>query len=255
MVSGPPFMGCTVTTLARLPEARVLARSFRQHNGNADFTTVIIDHEWHVRHIRGADDVLEGGLSGASRERLVTPRELGLDGPSHTARHFLWDEVGAMRAAIPETVGALLSGDPALHSVVVLAPWVEVHGALDPVLAALDQRGWSAAPKRLGPIADAPRPAANPFGLTSGRKGEIRLEADLLLDGVHTWDTLVFARGSSEVLAWLNERLARIPRDPAFREFALASGEATDRLIDVALPLFSGNSTEPGHWRRALEPR
>lgn len=247
MVSGPRFVGCTVTTLARLPEARVLARTFRHHNGNADFTTVVIDHEWHVRSIRRVEGTSEGGGSGAGRDRLVTPREPGLDAPGATARLFLWDEVGAMRAAIPEMVGALFAEDPALDGVVVLAPWVEVHGTLDPLLAALDERGWSAPQKRLGPIADASSPAAPPFGLTSGRQGETRREADLLLDGVHTWDTLVFGRGSSEVLTWLNERLARIPRNPAFREFALSAAGATDRLIDGALAPFSGGTAgSPG---------
>ena len=228
MSEGLRIAACSVMSLARLPEAEILSASFESQHPSAQMFLVPIDHQ------RLVESVL-AGRDGPGQ--VVSLGTLGIDDEHSKGAVFEWDEVGAVRAMTPRIAQALLAQHDDIDVLLVLAPWTEVHAPLDGIAAGAADLGWAHVPKRLGPVRSN-RGGEGPLGLSTDAAPEPRIEADLLLDGVSSWDVLAFSRGSGETLDWLADRMRQMPAHPATERYALSDGRELDRLIDVAAAVF-----------------
>lgn len=245
VTDGLRIAGCTITSVSRIPESRLLETSFRRHHPTSPFFTVTVDNDWYVIAQRSQDPsnpVLQDASVG-----LLTLQSLRADEALPRDVLFQWDELGSIRLATPLVVARLLEARDDVDVLIVLAPWMEVHGALDALARSASEVGWAVVPKRLRAIESSEETSKTHLGLTIGGLAEGVIETDLLVDGVLSWDVLAFARSGGSALDWLHDRMAKATQDGELSAMTLQHGGPLDRWLDVAASIFpTALCSEPG---------
>ncbi|MDQ2648313.1 MAG: glycosyltransferase family 4 protein [Actinomycetota bacterium] len=220
LTSAPDLVGCTTTLRRDLPAATLLARRFLDLHPGADFTIAIVDPP-------------AIGLSiDVPGVHLVTIAELDA-GPArwqHLVTMFEGDDLTA--ATKPFLLRDLLRAGAACA--VYLAPWIQLHRDLGPIVDRARAKGWAVTPQRA-------RPSALPGGAVA--------EQQLLQQGIYNLDFLGVTPAARPFLDWWAERLfadLQVDDDGNLRQ-------AHQRWVDVAVPLFGGHvERDPaynlGYW-------
>jgi glycosyltransferase involved in cell wall biosynthesis/SAM-dependent methyltransferase len=170
---------CTIVARNYLPLARVLARSFLEHNPGSRFATLVIDDR---EHALGEDEPFE----------VVHLDELV---PDPAELHLLATYYDVMELAT--AVKPLLLMHLLKHSdqpVAYLDPDIQVYAPLDPVEKGVQQEPIALTPHTLAPY---PRDGLRPT------------EAEILGAGVYNLGFIAVSHGCEEFLRWWWERLQR----------------------------------------------
>lgn len=173
------MFACTIVARNYLPHARVLARSFLEHNPGARFATLVIDDR---EHSTGDGEPFE----------VVHLDELI---PDRAELHLLaayYDVMELATAVKPLLLMHLLkqSGEAVMY----LDPDIQVYAPLDPVQTGVEQEPIVLTPHSLVPF---PRDGLRPT------------EAEILGAGVYNLGFIAVSHGSEDFLRWWWERLQR----------------------------------------------
>jgi glycosyltransferase involved in cell wall biosynthesis/SAM-dependent methyltransferase len=173
------LFACTIVARNYLPHARVLARSFLEHNPASRFATLLIDDR---EHTVGDDEPFEVVHLD---ELIPDPFELHL-----LATYY--DVMELATAVKPLLLMHLLkqSGQPVAY----LDPDIQVYAPLEPVEKGVEQEPIALTPHTLVPY---PRDGLRPT------------EAEILGAGVYNLGFIAVSHGSEDFLRWWWERLQR----------------------------------------------
>jgi glycosyltransferase involved in cell wall biosynthesis/SAM-dependent methyltransferase len=170
---------CTIVARNYLPHARVLARSFLEHNPDSRFVTLLIDDR-------------ERAVGDGEPFEVVRIEELVPDAAELHLLAAYYDVMELATAVKPLLLMHLLkrSGQP----VVYLDPDIQVYASLRTVEQAVEQEPIALTPHTLVPY---PRDGLRPT------------EAEILGSGVYNLGFIAVSNGSEDFLRWWWERLQR----------------------------------------------
>ena len=171
----------TVTICARnyLPRARVLARSYREHNPSDRFTIFLVDAE--------PDEVAE-----TDEYRIVGPSTLKLDPSEFQRMAMIYDVTEFCTALKPWALESLL--DDGEDTIAYLDPDIEVFESLSAIEALSQKHGIVLTPHTTAPV---PRDGLRPS------------EADLMSTGTFNLGFIALNASNRPLLHWWQERLKR----------------------------------------------
>lgn len=173
------MQACTIVARNYLPQARVLARSFREHHSDSPFTVLLID---------GAKE--DAGTSEDFTALDLTDIELA---PGEMERMTLIYDVLELSTAVkPWLLRRLLRSGPDV--VFYFDPDIEIFAALSDLAALAREHSIVLTPHVLLPIP---------------RDGLMPSESDILQAGVYNLGFLAVGPGSEPFLDWWAERLRR----------------------------------------------
>jgi glycosyltransferase involved in cell wall biosynthesis len=178
MLSGRAVNACTIIARNYLPQARVLAESFREHHPDGTFTVLVIDDT-------GAED--------RSSEPFVvlSPYEIKIDRAEVNRMAFIYDIKEFATALKPWLLEHLLStSDHAVY----FDPDIEVFAPLDDIAELARSHGIVLTPHTTQPL---PRDQLLPS------------EEMVLQAGIYNLGFIGVGRGACRFLAWWQERLSR----------------------------------------------
>ncbi len=170
-----------ITIVARnyLPFAAVLAESFRAHNPDCEFVTLVVD-------------ALPGEIDDASATTFLTPRDLNLDPEEFGRMALLYDVTELSTSLKPWALELLL--DRGADVAVYLDPDIYVYSTLGEAAQYSAEHGVVLTPHTTTPM---PRDGKRPN------------EADIMAAGVYNLGFIAVNAGSRPMLHWWKERLLR----------------------------------------------
>ena len=168
---------CTIVARNYLPQARVLAESFREHHPDGRFTVLVID----ARPGDGANEPFA----------VLTPYDLGLGRAEVHRMAVIYDVKEFATAVKPFLLGRLLEEDD--HAV-YFDPDIEVFTPLDHIAGLAREHGIVLTPHVTKPL---PRDELLPS------------EEMLLRAGIYNLGFIAVGRSARPFLSWWSERLAR----------------------------------------------
>lgn len=168
---------CTIIAHNYVAQARVLARSFGEHNPDTQFYTLIID---------GDDDDL--ALTGLGT--IVLPRDLGIDGDVLDSMHVMYDVMEYATALKPAMLMYLHRTGALTAS--YFDPDIRVYAPLDDVFDAAARSGIVLTPHTLEPIP---------------RDGKALAESEIMHAGMYNLGFIATGPSAYRFLTWWHDRL------------------------------------------------
>jgi len=196
---------CTIIARNYLPQARVLATSFRELHPGAPITVLVID-----------DLYAEVDPAGEPFD-VVRPDDLGLDPGEFHRMAMIYDVTELATSLKPWLLRYLLRPDAA-RAVVYLDPDIRVYGRLDEVFRLAERHGIVLTPHVIAPIP---------------RDGKLTDEDTILRAGMYNLGFIAVGRQAQPFLDFWMERLRRDCRvDPLSNRFV------DQRWVDFVPSLF-----------------
>lgn len=207
------MVGGSVITTGYLPYARVVAESFHEHNGDADFVVLLVDDQG--RHM-SADEPF----------RVVRPSDIGISSYEMDVRGLMYTPTELVCSLRPAFLRYLLN--EGAETVILMDTDGCVYGDLQPVAGRARSNGTVLSPHFLVPH---PSPGA-----------EDSLELVQIRYGVVNGGFLAVSPSSMTFVEWLHARLARhcinAPEQGLYLD---------QRWLDLAMALFPHEIlTDPG---------
>lgn len=208
-----PLQACSISSMAYLAQARVLAKSFFRHHPDASLRVLVIDD-------------LDGELTpGSEPFEVVQPSQLDLDVREYLRMATAYDAFELACALKPWLLEHLLN--EGAGEVVYLDGDIEVHAPLDSLAAVAGEHGIALVPHALSPWP---------------QDGQTPLESIVLRSGVFNGGCLAVGEKGRGFLKWW---AARLRRDCIIDQ---ANGLFVDqRWLDLVPALFDhGVVRDPG---------
>jgi glycosyltransferase involved in cell wall biosynthesis len=173
------FAAVTIVAHNYLPQARILAESFREHHPLDDFYVVVVDRPVKARLV--PEEHLE--------ILTLTDIDFGTEGFAHMAS--MYDVTEFATAVKPFALRQLLHS---YDCVFYIDPDIKLFAALEPLIEMTLEFGWSLTPHSMKPIA---------------RNGFQPTEQEIKGAGIYNLGFVGVTRRATEMLDWWAERLRR----------------------------------------------
>lgn len=197
------FAACTIVAHNYLPQARILAASFREHHPESDFYIVVIDHP-----------NLVGNASDAGHT-MLSIHDLDLGDEGHKYMAAIYDVTEFATSVKPFALRQLVQHH---ECVFYIDPDIKIFAPLTPLIDKTCEVGWSLTPHALAPM---------------GRDGRQPSEQEIKGAGIYNLGFIGVTKNSLAMLDWWCERLRRDcvvdVRNQLFTD---------QRWIDMAVSLF-----------------
>jgi glycosyltransferase involved in cell wall biosynthesis len=210
--------GLTIVAHNYLPQAELLASSWRRHHPDWPFFILLVDHPVSARCLTSADATI----------LPITAVDFGDEGFEMMAAIYSVTEFAT--AVKPFAIDHLLDHH---ECVVYLDPDIEVFAPFTELVAATRQAGWSVTPHTVHPI---------------DRDDRHPSEENIKGAGVWNLGFLAVTRRRRDLLEWWGERLRRDAVTDLARQLF-----TDQRWIDLAVPIFAphierGTSYNVAYW-------
>lgn len=173
------FAACTVVAHNYLPQARILAQSFKKFHPESTFYIVIVDHPIEARLIES--DLFE--------IVAITDVDFGIEGFAHMAA--IYDVTEFATSVKPFVLKQLVASH---DCVFYIDPDIKVFASLLPLVEKTVEHGWSLTPHSMKPIE---------------RNDRQPTEQEIKGAGIYNLGYIGVSKKASDMLEWWAERLRR----------------------------------------------
>ena len=173
------FAACTIVAHNYLPQARILAESFKKFHPDSVFYIVIVDRPVEARLVR----------SDSFQVVPITEIDFGPEGFSHMAA--IYDVTEFATSVKPFALKQLVQSH---DCVFYIDPDIKVFAPLTPLVDKTVEIGWSLTPHSVQPI---------------NRNGWQPTEQEIKAAGIYNLGYVGVTKNSTEMLDWWGERLRR----------------------------------------------
>lgn len=173
------FAACTIVAHNYLPQARILAESFKKFHPESTFYIVIVDRPIESRLVS----------SGSFEAVAITDIDFGTEGFSHMAA--IYDVTEFATSVKPFVLKQLIKSH---DCVFYLDPDIKVFAPLVPLVEKTLECGWSVTPHSMKPIA---------------RNERQPTEQEIKSAGIYNLGYIGVTKKANEMLEWWAERLRR----------------------------------------------
>lgn len=173
------FAACTIVAHNYLPQARILAESFKKFHPDSVFYIVIVDRPVEARLVR----------SDFFQVVPITEIDFGVEGFAHMAA--IYDVTEFATSVKPFALKQLVQSH---DCVFYIDPDIKVFAPLTPLVEKTVESGWSLTPHSVQPI---------------NRNGWQPTEQEIKAAGIYNLGYVGVTKNSTEMLDWWGERLRR----------------------------------------------
>lgn len=173
------FAACTIVAHNYLPQARILAESFRQHHPDSDFYIVVVDRPVEARQLRAESYTV----------LPITEIDFGAEGFERMAA--IYDVTEFATSVKPFALRQLIQKH---DCVFYIDPDIQIFASLTPLVEKTLEHGWSLTPHSLEPIV---------------RNGWQPTEQEIKGAGIYNLGYVGVSKTSNGMLDWWCERLRR----------------------------------------------